>query len=173
MKTWVQQGGKLVAQENAVSDMADGDWGIKLKKDSGDKKNDNNPESYTWLKKYENRERDMVSSSIPGTIYKVELDNSHPLAFGYPDYYFTLKSDVNIYEFMKKEGWNVGFIKKENYTSGFAGSKSKVKLKDGLLFGVQSMGRGTIVYLADDLMFRSFWESGKLMFANAVFLAGQ
>jgi hypothetical protein len=41
------------------------------------------------------------------------------------------------------------------------------------LFGVQDMGRGAISYLADNVMFRSFWENGKLMFCNAVFLVGQ
>jgi hypothetical protein len=29
------------------------------------------------------------------------------------------------------------------------------------------------VYFADNPVFRSFWESGKLMLANAVFLVGQ
>lgn len=173
LKTWVQQGGKLIASEGAVAQLAEGDWGIKLKKDSSDKKDEKNPESYTLLKKYGVRERDALVNAIAGAIYKVELDNTHPLAFGYPDYYFTLKQNDNIYEFLKKDGWNVGVLKKENYISGFVGSKTKLKFKDGLLFGVQGYGRGTIVYLADDLMFRSFWESGKLMFANAVFLVGQ
>ena len=40
-------------------------------------------------KRYENRERDFIASNIPGAIYKVELDESHPLAFGYPLYYFS------------------------------------------------------------------------------------
>jgi len=38
---------------------------------------------------------------------------------------------------------------------------------------VQDMGSGKIIYLADNLMFRNFWENGKLMFCNAVFLVGQ
>jgi len=103
----------------------------------------------------------------------VELDNSHPLAFGYPDYYYTLKQDENVYEFLKDGGWNVGIIRKDNYVSGFTGSKAKEKLKDGLVFGVQELGRGRIVYLADDVLFRSFWENGKLLFCNALFLVGQ
>ena len=37
-----------------------------------------------------------------------------------------------------------------------------------MLFGVQDLGRGTITYLADDVLFRCFWENGKLMFANSV-----
>ena len=64
-------------------------------------------------------------------------------------------------------------IKKENLVAGFAGSKTKQKLKDGLLFGVQDYGRGDLIYLADDVMFRSFWENGKLMLCNAVFLVGE
>ena len=114
-----------------------------------------------------------MTSSVPGSIYKVELDNSHPLAFGYPDHYYTLKQDDNVYEFIKEEGWNVGIIKKENYVSGFTGNKAKEKLKDGLIFGVQDMGRGEVVYLADNPLFRSFWENGKLLFCNAVFLVGE
>jgi hypothetical protein len=34
---------------------------------------------------------------------------------------------------------------------------------------VQDMGRGTVIYLTDNLLFRSFWENGKLMLCNAVF----
>jgi hypothetical protein len=72
-----------------------------------------------------------------------------------------------------KDGWNVGVIKKENQVAGFVGTSLQSRLKDGLLFGVQSMGNGSITYLADNVMFRSFWENGKLMFSNAVFLVGQ
>ncbi|MEJ7676737.1 MAG: hypothetical protein WKG06_02430 [Segetibacter sp.] len=73
-----------------------------------------------------------MANSIPGAIYKVQLDNTHPLAFGYPDTYYTLKQDANVYEFLK-DGWNVGVIKKSNYVTGFAGTKVKSQLKDGLI----------------------------------------
>jgi hypothetical protein len=39
-----------------------------------------------------------------------------------------------------------------------------------LLFGVQPMGNGSVVYLSTNVMFRLFWESGKQVFMNAVFL---
>jgi len=39
-----------------------------------------------------------------------------------------------------------------------------------LLYGVQESGRGTIIYLATDVLFRSFWENGKQLFTNALFL---
>jgi hypothetical protein len=174
LKTWVQQGGKLIALENAVAQLSRGDWGIKLKgEDKKEEKKDEKKEDYSVLKRYENRERDYLVSSIPGSVYKVYMDNSHPLAFGYGDVYYTLKQDDNIYEYFKEGGWNVGVFRKDNYVSGFAGTKTKERLKDGLLFGAQDMGRGHVVYLADDVLFRSFWENGKLLLCNAVFLVGQ
>ena len=67
----------------------------------------------------------------------------------------------------------MGVIKKENQVAGFAGASLKPKLKDGLLFGVLEMSAVSITCLADDIMFRGFWENCKLMFCNAVFLVGQ
>ena len=174
LKQFVTSGGKIIAIENAVQQLAKGDWGIVLKEDKENEKSGEKSKStdYSMLKKYENRERDELVNSIPGAIYKVELDNTHPLAFGYPQIYYTLKQDTNVYEFLK-EGWNVGVIKKENYVTGFAGTKVKTHLKDGLLFGVAETGAGSVVMLADNPLFRQFWEGGKLLFCNAVFLVGQ
>ncbi|MDO6430985.1 M14 family metallopeptidase [Flavitalea sp. BT771] len=175
LRSWVREGGKLIAMENAAEQLSKLEWGFSGK-DQGDKKEDDKGKKegdYSSLHRYGNRQRDEVVKSVPGSIYRVELDNSHPLAFGYPDHYYTLKQDDNVYEFMKEGGWNVGVIKKDNYVSGFTGNKAKEKLKDGVIFGVQEMGRGEIVYMADDPLFRSFWENGKLLFCNAVFLVGE
>ena len=169
LKTWVRQGGKIIALESAVTQLAAGDWGLKLKKAEEDKKDSS---SYANIKKYEDRERDGIANNVPGAIYKVQLDNSHPLAFGYPDYYFTLKQNDNIYEF-SASGWNVGTIRKDRQVSGFVGSKARERLKDGTVMGVTTLGNGSVVFFADDPVFRSFWENGKLLFANAVFLVGQ
>ena len=171
-RDWISKGGHAVAMESAVAQLAKMDWAIKAKKGDED---ENAPAAnpYEDLRKYENRERDMLTTNTPGSIYRVELDNTHPLAFGYPDHYYTLKQDDRIYNFFDEHGWNVGVIKKEKQLAGFVGSKLQNRLQDGLLFGVQDIGRGTITYLADDVLFRSFWENGKLIFCNAVFMVGQ
>ncbi len=174
IKMWVQQGGKIIAMDNGAAQIAKAEWGIKLKKEDEEKKDEKKEDSdaYDDLKRYENRERDNIVNQIPGAIYKVELDNSHPLAFGYGNYYHSLKLGSDLFEFMK-EGWNVGVIKKENQTAGFVGSATRKKIKDGTVIGVQPLGEGTLVLFADDPIFRSFWENGKMLLANAVFLVGQ
>jgi hypothetical protein len=52
------------------------------------------------------------------------------------------------------------------------GSSLKSKLKDGMIFGAQPLGGGQIIYLADNILFRNFWENGKLLFCNALFMTG-
>ena len=172
-KDWINKGGKVIALESAVGALSKAEFGIKLKKaEETDKKDAKTKDEYEALKKFEDRERDFIPGTTPGSIYKVELDATHPLAFGYPNYYYTLKLDDVIYDFMKEGSWNVGVIKKDYQVAGFVGNKLKDRLKDGLLFGVQQMGAGSITYLTDNLLFRNFWENGKLMFCNAVFLVG-
>jgi hypothetical protein len=171
LKAWVRNGGRIVAMESAVSQLAGADWGIKMKKDPESSDSDKKAEDYADLHRYEDRERDWLPNSIPGAIYKVEMDESHPLAFGYGKEFYTLKQSGDVIEFLK-DGWNVGAIKKSGKVSGFAGAKVTGKIKDGTIFGVQEMGRGAVIYLTDNPMFRSFWENGKLLFLNAVFLVG-
>jgi len=171
LQAWIRDGGKLIAMEGAVAQLA-GHKGFNLKLKVPEKKDEKLKSPPFTFKSYENRERELLNNSIPGAIYKVDMDNTHPLAFGYPDFYYTLKLDDRIYDYLEDD-WNVGVLKKNNYVTGFAGQNTRKKLVDGLLFGVQIMGRGSVVYLTDDPLFRSFWENGKLLFSNAVFMVGQ
>lgn len=172
LENYVNGGGKIIAMQNGAATLAGIELtGLKLKSNEEDSTKDKKSD-YTLLKRFADRERNELVNSIPGAIYKLELDSTHPLAYGYPSFYYTLKQDNNLYGFLK-DGWNVGVIKTTNYTSGFVGSKIKSVLKDGLLIGVQNHGNGNIIFFADDPLFRLFWENGKLMFCNAVFLAGQ
>ncbi len=164
LQNWIRDGGKLIAMESAVAQLA-GKKGFDIKK-----KDKDTVKSKPEIKFYEDRDREIIKSSVPGAIYKLNLDNTHPLGYGFPKYYYTLRLNDDIYSFLGDGGWNIGTVKKDAYVSGFVGQKSREKIKDGLLLGVQSMGRGSVVYMVDDPLFRSFWENGKLLFGNAVFM---
>jgi hypothetical protein len=56
--------------------------------------------------------------------------------------------------------------------SGFAGAEAQAELDGALLYGVEDVGRGAIVYLPNNPLFRGFWQGGKRLFANAVFFVG-
>lgn len=168
LQSWVSDGGKLIAMGGAISQLADKKgFALKTKEE---KKDEKAPKKAPDLAAYDSRDRESIKNNVPGAIYKVYLDNTHPLGYGYPSYYYTLKLGDDIYDYLEDGNVNVGVLKKDSYVSGFVGQKAKEKLSTGLLFGVQNLGRGSVVYLTDDPLFRSFWENGKLLFSNAVFM---
>ncbi|GAB3570852.1 M14 family metallopeptidase [Spirosoma luteolum] len=168
LKDWIRGGGKLIALERATAFLAGKD-GFDLKEKAGTDSKASKGALIDSLKLYADRERSAISDETPGSIYRVTMDSSHPLGFGLADGYYSLVQNAYNFDFLK-EGWNVGYLKNDNYVAGFTGRNAKNKLKNTLLMGVQSMGRGNIVYLADDPLFRGFWYGGKLLFGNAVFM---
>ncbi|MBB6612204.1 zinc carboxypeptidase [Pontibacter sp. Tf4] len=177
VKNWVKTGGKLIAMEEAATWLA-GKKEFDLKKKEDEKaeddkaksKKDENP--YDLLKTYADQEREALAGEVQGSVFRVNLDKTHPLAFGYGDTYFALIRSANAFKYLEN-GWNVGVLKKDNYTAGFVGSAAKQKLQDALILGTQPLGKGEVIYMADNPLFRGFWHSGKLMFGNAVFVVGQ
>jgi hypothetical protein len=170
---WISGGGRVVAMERAVAQLSKQEWSTLKSQAETPDEDAKKKDPYAALMNFADRERSGLSGTTPGSIFKVDVDNTHPLMFGYPKYYYTLKMDDAVYEFIKEGGWNTGAIKKENQVAGFVGYKLNPKLKDGLLFGVQELGSGSVSYITDDILFRNFWENGKLMMCNAVFMVGQ
>jgi hypothetical protein len=164
LESWINLGGKVILMEDAISS-AIGVKPFDIKK----KASQLNPEEDNFNNSYKEKDKDNLEEAIPGAIYRVNIDQTHPMAIGLGDYYYTLKTDDKIYEPLAK-GWNVGILKPDSYIAGVAGKMVRKKLEKGLLFGVQPYGRGNIIYMAGDVLFRSFWENGKQLFINALFL---
>ncbi|MCA5004178.1 M14 metallopeptidase family protein [Sphingobacterium bovistauri] len=162
---WVRAGGKVIAIESAIAQLSIQSW-VKIKpmKQDTTAKAKESP-----LKVYGDRERESLKEYTAGAIYKVDFDATHPLMYGNKEYY-TLRQEGTLYQYFKDgAGWNVGYIKENALMSGFVGQHLSKQIKNGLVFGTESVGAGTIVYLADNVLFRNFWDSGKLVMANAVF----
>ena len=167
LKDWIRGGGKVIAMDRALSSFAGKD-GFSLKRNKTDKGDEKNEEKGN-LVPYDQRERESVKNFITGSIYKVQIDPSHPMAFGYDDTYFSLKLGSSSYQFLEN-GYNVGYIKGDaESVAGFSGEDAKAKLKNSLVFGESRMGRGSVIYMVDNVLFRSFWENGKLFLANSLF----
>ncbi|TAD98584.1 MAG: zinc carboxypeptidase [Bacteroidetes bacterium] len=176
LTNWVQKGGKLilVGRANNVFGTLN-DFALRTEKeDELDGKEDpkKKKKPAELIKKYANREREALSEEMEGSIYKVRLDNTHPLGFGYEEEYFSLRRNSTAFNLLE-EGWNVGTIGEKGYIDGFVGYKIKEKLKNTLTFGTNRLGKGSVVYLIDNPVYRSSWQGGRLLFCNALFFVGQ
>ncbi|NDB53653.1 MAG: zinc carboxypeptidase, partial [Chitinophagaceae bacterium] len=166
LRAWLQNGGKLIAIGESSKQLTKLDIGLISRKTDADSDKD----AYASLHLFKDREREEIGSLTTGSIWKVMLDVSHPIAFGYPAAYYTLKTDPTLFEFLKKDtGWNVGVLKKDVALAGFVGSQLDPKLKDGVLIGQIPVGGGSVSFFADNILFRNFWENGKLFLCNALF----
>ncbi len=175
---WVKAGGKAIAVEGAVGMFADRE-GFNLSRFDTDEekkaqqKTDTETTRIERLEPYQERRRMGIATSAAGAIFEVKLDTTHPLSFGMGDKYYTLKNNGRRYSYLDR-GVNAGIIPSlDSYRFGFIGNKLKPQMKESMVYGIESQGRGQLVYLVDNPMFRSFWESGKLIMANSIFLVGQ
>ena len=167
LKDWVAKGGKLIAMGGAIKalDGKDG-FGIKQRELEEDQEQDGEPQV---PQSYEDLEREQIKGSITGAIFKAQVDNTHPLAYGYGPEYFSLKLGSDSYEYL--DSGNAVYLVEETVPySGFAGSDAQKEIDESLIYGVETHGRGQVIYMVDNPLFRGFWENGKLLFANALFM---
>ena len=162
LKDWVKSGGKLIAMGGAIN-------GIDGEKGFGIKARETKKDTTLTLESYDISERESIKNAITGAIFKTKVDNTHPLAYGYKDTYFSLKLGDDAYEYLDN-GTAVYLDKDTAPVAGFAGSDAQKKIGKTLIFGVENYGRGQVVYMVDNPLFRGFWENGKLFFVNALFM---
>lgn len=159
---WVREGGKLIVTGGAVDALADLDgFGLKRKESAA---------GAAAPTTFGNQERDQISDNIIGAIYPCVLDKSNPMAFGY-DFYYTLRQGATVYELEGKPVFELQ--KNAQAVNGFVGARVKKQQSEADIAGTVHYGRGTIVYLIDNPLFRGFWESGKLMVVNSIYFVNE
>ena len=166
IKEWIRNGGKLIAIGDAIKTLKGDDFSISSNETS---KEEEEKDSISKPKSYASSTREYIKNMITGAIYKAKVDATHPLAYGYDTTYYTMKLSGDAYKYLDSK--NAVYI--ENTTkplTGFAGSNAQKKQANSLVFATESIGKGTVVYLVDNPLFRGFWENGKLVFVNALFM---
>lgn len=175
LNTWINQGGRLILIGSA-NRAFEGKEGFHLSQFASDEeksaaeKAEKKETLDHRLDNYGGEERRSISGDIPGAIFQVEMDETHPLSFGLAKNYFSLKTDPGLQYPHLKESWNVGIIGDKPVTYGFVGAIARQKMKKTAVSAVQDKGRGSIVYLIDNPLYRSFWYNGKMLMSNALFL---
>ncbi len=119
------------------------------------------------LKKFSEANRYSLSERSAGSIYRIAVDTTNPYGFGLGKEWFIMKRSQS-YPFLTK-GHNVGYILESEPVSGFAGYKFRKEVKNTMVIGSESIGKGEVIYITDDPYFRAFWKSGRTLLWNSVF----
>lgn len=172
IREWVMSGGKLISIAGANSMLKkDKIFGLSKRLEDNDNGNSvvNSLAKDNYRKRnYEGAERRSISGSMPGAVIHAEIDKTHPLCFGL-DYYYTLKNSSAKYPLLDPGAYNPIRIPKNYNYYGFIGSTVKHQFEETFVVAEENIGRGKVVYLADNPLFRGFWKGGEIIFANALF----
>lgn len=164
LRQWVRQGGRLIAMGESLSHLG-GEAGFDIE----NAEIQENDTALASTPRYSEVRRERISEAITGAIFKAQVDPTHPLAFGYGETYHTLKLGSSAHR-LPGGGTVVSLGRAPRPVAGFAGTKALKNLPDSMVLGMESVGEGEVIYMADNPLFRGFWENGKLFFANALFM---
>jgi len=134
LQNWISKGGKLIAIDGALNSFADKKgFGLKRNKPEDSTKTDKN------ITPYAEREREYTKNMITGAVFKSNVDNTHPMAFGYDNNYFTLKLGSSSYSLLEN-GYNIAYLgDNPKNVSGYAGKEALKGLSNSLVFGEREL----------------------------------
>ncbi len=172
IKNWVSKGNTLITIGTASK------WAIdkKLVKEklTNAKKDSLNKDSTKIVerKPYVDASENLGKESVGGIILKVDLDTTHPLAFGYHDTSIPVYKNNTVWLAPSQNAYaTVAKYSKQPLIDGFITSKNmNENLKPSASLLVSKLGGGRVVMFADNPNFRGSWYGTNRLFLNALFL---
>jgi len=169
LKSWVAEGNTLITLRGAS------EWVInkklvkeKLVKEDKDKDKEKVPER----KPYVDARPNSGKTRVGGAIFEVDLDLTHPLAFGYRDKTIPVYRNSNVWLAPSQSAYaTVAKYTDNPHIDGFITDENMDKfLKPSASLIVSPVGRGRVVMFADNPNFRGAWYGTNRLFLNAIFL---
>ncbi|MEM7485780.1 MAG: M14 metallopeptidase family protein [Bacteroidota bacterium] len=168
LKAWVSKGNTLITIGSAAK------WVIdkKIVSERLTKSEEKDSTSVVERKPYVNAPENIGKESVGGAIFKVDLDVTHPLAFGYTDDTIPVYKNNSVWLAPSKNEYaTVAKYAKDPHIDGFITKKNmEENLKPSASLIVSKLGDGKVVLFADNPNFRGSWYGTNRLFLNAIFL---
>lgn len=172
LQNWVQQGGVVIAQVGAAA------WADRIL--AGDSEEESarpssEPSSEAEKKervRYADNRHDRAKSLISGAIFQVELDTSHPIAYGYRrDMLPVFRSSRQLMPAPADPYTLVAAYTEEPRLAGYVSDDNLAKLAGTSAVVAQRVGGGALVKMIDTQSFRGFWYGTDRLMLNSIFFA--
>lgn len=119
--------------------------------------------------KYSDRRSQYSLHRIPGSIFNVKIDNTHPLFYGYmKDHIPVFKSGADAVAKSDSPFANPAVYDNDPLISGYCSKENEERIAGSAFCTVHSSGRGGIISLYDNTNFRAIWYGTSRIFMNAV-----
>jgi hypothetical protein len=155
LKSWIRSGGTFIglkggAEFTTLKDVELTD--VQLIREIADPENEDSKEPL---------------ESIPGSIFRVNLNHDHYLAFGYPEE-IAVQMQGNRLLAASKEGANLATFGEASFLMGHRWEETEAALNGTIYLADVPVGRGHVILFADDPTFRTYWRGLDRLFLSAV-----
>jgi len=164
VKSWANKGGRLVAIQRAAKWAAEQGL-VKAEFTAFDE-----PDSTRWLR-FEERDIVKQSAEVSGVILDMQLDASHPIAFGLEQRVASFKTTVDVLKPSVAPGTTVGVYTKDPVLSGYIPTGRRTAFSGTAAILSLPCGEGRVVLMEDSPTFRGFWYGTERLILNALLLA--
>lgn len=168
IKTWVKQGGVVISQKRASLWLAKQEilQARFISQEQIDQLFDHENLSYQDKSGLASRKR------IAGAIFQVELDTSHPLAYGYQQSLLPMFRNSNLI----MEHPQQPFVTLAKYTpapllSGYTDKNLVNRLAHNAAIVAHNLGKGRVIATTEVLSFRGYWHGSAKLLANSLFFS--
>ena len=164
IKKWVQNGGNLIGFRNSINWLIKKNFiKLKLNKNIASTKN----------LKFKDKKEHFGSQLTSGAIFKVELDRSHPINYGFYKNKLSIFRNTNIYIANDSIGYNNPIkYSKDPLISGYISKENLFSIRNSRPFSVTSLAKGKVAVFTDNTNFRAFWYGTNKLMMNAIFFTG-
>jgi hypothetical protein len=165
LKTWTQNGGVIIAFENALTWLT-GCGFAKFEM----KKNDESKDVPHPAQPYADIDNSKGAQETSGAIFQVTADLTHPLLYGYDNRIIPVFKGNNLFMEQSKNSFgNPVVFSNQPLLSGYMSKENLSKLKGASYLGVSVLGKGRVIGFTESLTFRGFWFGTNKMLMNAIF----
>ena len=107
---------------------------------------------------------------MAGSIFRANVDLTHPLAYGYNYPYVDMFKSSDSYPEKNKNAYAQPFVYGDKpLQSGFVTKQNYEALKNSAAVLVNNVGAGKVISIVDNPNLRAFWLGGTKLFINAIF----
>jgi hypothetical protein len=183
LRRWMQNGGVLIGIEGGAQFMAKSKSGLtgavfKSEKKEEEKSKEEKDqekarkEQSKRMTLFEKEERSRLDR-IPGTIFRVLIDTTHPSGFGVQRELYVFKGNAAPIELSDVGHTVARFAGDSVQVSGYSPKERAQKVAEAAFIQEYRVGRGRALLFAESVTFRRFWSGLQKLLLNSILFLPQ
>jgi len=165
MKSWIRDGGTLVAVGSSAFWASDSILGIEGEEAS----EEDEEEAPANEKTFEQRREEANEQNMPGPMTKAAVDTTHPLATGVNEWVGVIKRARRPLP-VAEDGFVIARFEEDPFVGGYMSEEMRDRLGGTPFVTHHRHGRGKVICFSDDITIRGFMHAPMRLLMNAITL---